>query len=149
MKIAIGSDHAGFRYKEEIKALLYEMGHEVLDFGTDSEAPVDYPLFIRPAAEAVISGKAERGIVLGGSGNGEAITANKVHGVRCSLCWSADTARWGRAHNDANVLSIGERTVDLPLALEIVKIWLSTPFEGGRHIRRIALIEPEAEPAVK
>ena len=144
MKIAIGSDHAGFKYKEQIKLFLAEMGHEALDFGTTSEEPVDYPLFIRPTAEAVARGEADRGIVLGGSGNGEAITANKVRGIRCALCWSLDTARWGRAHNDANVLSIGERTVDLPLALEIVRIWLTTEFEGGRHIRRIALIEPEA-----
>jgi len=145
MKIAIGSDHAGFKYKEQIKPLLAELGHEVLDFGTTSEEPVDYPLFIRPTAEAVARGEADRGIVLGGSGNGEAMTANKVHGIRCALCWSHDTARWGRMHNDANVLSIGERTVDLPLALEIVRIWLTTAFEGGRHIRRIALIEPDLE----
>ncbi len=143
MKIAIGSDHAGYKYKEQIKLYLSGLGHEVLDFGTDSEAAVDYPLFIRPAAEAVASGKADRGIVLGGSGNGEAITANKVRGIRCALCWSHDTARWGRLHNDCNVLALGERTVDLPLALEIVRIWLDTQFEGGRHVRRIALIEQE------
>jgi len=146
MKIAIGSDHAGFKYKEQIKLLLAEMGHQALDFGTTSEEPVDYPLFIRPTAEAVARGEADRGIVLGGSGNGEAITANKVRGIRCALCWSLDTARWGRMHNDANVLSIGERTVDLPLALEIVRIYLTTAFEGGRHIHRIALIEPDLEP---
>ena len=142
VKIAIGSDHAGFKYKEQIKLLLVQMGHEVIDFGTSSDQPVDYPLFIRPAAEAAASGEADRAIVLGGSGNGEAITANKVPGIRCALCWSLDTARWGRMHNDANCLSIGERTVELPLALEIVRIWLETPFEGGRHVHRIALIEP-------
>ncbi len=145
MKISIGSDHAGFIYKEEIIRFLKGKGHEVLDFGTTSEEPVDYPLFIRPAAEAVSRGEAERGIVLGGSGNGEAITANKVRGVRCALCWSHDTARWGRMHNDANVLALGERTVSLALALEIVDIWLATQFEGGRHVHRVALIEPEAE----
>ena len=141
MKISIGSDHAGFLYKEKIKALLTSLGHEVRDFGTTSTEPVDYPLFIRPAAEAVARGECERGIVLGGSGNGEAIVANKVRGVRCALCWSLETARLGRAHNDSNVLSIGERMVPEDLALEIVKVWLTTPFEGGRHIRRIAEIE--------
>jgi ribose 5-phosphate isomerase B len=141
VKVAIGSDHAGFEYKEKIKALLSSLGHEVKDFGTTSTAPVDYPLFIRPTAEAVAKGEAERGIVLGGSGNGEAIVANKVHGVRCALCWSVETARLGRAHNDSNVLSIGQRMIPEDLALEIVKVWLTTPFEGGRHVRRIAEIE--------
>jgi len=142
MKIAIASDHAGFAYKERIKALLQELGHEVRDFGTGSEEPVDYPLFIRPAAEAVARGECERGVVLGGSGNGEAIVANKVRGVRCSLCWSRDTAQWGREHNNANVLSIGQRTVSVELALEIVRIWMATEFAGGRHARRVAEIEP-------
>src|SRR5579863_1493460 len=141
VKIAIGSDHAGFEYKEKIKELLSSLGHEVKDFGTTSTAPVDYPLFIRPTAEAVAKGEAERGIVLGGSGNGEAIVANKVHGVRCALCWSVETARLGRAHNDSNVLSLGQRMIPEDLALGIVKVWLATPFEGGRHVRRIAEIE--------
>jgi ribose 5-phosphate isomerase B len=142
LKISIGSDHAGFEYKEKIRALLSTLGHEVKDFGTFSaEPPVDYPLFIRPTAEAVARGEFERGIVLGGSGNGEAIVANKVRGVRCALCWSLETARLGRQHNDSNVLSIGQRMIPEDLALEIVKIWLVTPFEGGRHIRRIAEIE--------
>ncbi|HXC32651.1 MAG TPA: ribose 5-phosphate isomerase B [Verrucomicrobiae bacterium] len=141
MKISIGSDHAGFEYKEKIKVLLSSLGHEVHDFGTTSTEPVDYPLFIRPAAQAVASGECERGIVLGGSGNGEAMVANKVRGVRCALCWSLETARLGRAHNDANVLSIGQRMIPEDLALEIVKVWLVTPFDGGRHARRIAEIE--------
>ena len=141
MKIAIGSDHAGFEYKEKIKNLLTGLGHEVQDFGTFSAQPVDYPLFIRPAAEAVAGGECERGIVLGGSGNGEAIVANKVHGVRCALCWNLETARLAREHNDSNVLSLGQRMMPEELALEIVKIWLDTPFAGGRHARRIALIE--------
>lgn len=141
MKISIGSDHAGFAYKEKIKVLLAGLGHEVKDFGTSSTDPVDYPLFIRPAAEAVASGECERGIVLGGSGNGEAMVANKVHGIRCALCWSLETARLAREHNDSNVLSIGERMIPEDLALEIVKIWLVTPFAGGRHARRIAMIE--------
>src|ERR1700722_21001033 len=141
MKIAIGSDHAGFLYKEKIIAHLQVLGHEVKDFGTYSEATVDYPKFIRPVAEAVARGEFERGIVLGGSGNGEAIVANRVHGVRGALCWDLETARLARAHNDSNVLSLGQRMISEDLALEIVKIWLVTPFEGGRHIRRIAEIE--------
>ncbi len=141
MKIATGSDHAGFEYKEKIKSFLTNLGHEVRDFGTDSAQPVDYPLFIRPAAEAVARGECERGIVLGGSGNGEAIVANKVRGIRCALCWNVETARLAREHNDSNVLSLGQRMIPEELALEIVKVWLVTPFAGGRHARRIALIE--------
>ena len=141
MKIALGSDHAGFRYKETIKQLLLSLGHEVEDFGTTSEAPVDYPKFIRPAAEAVARGECERGIVLGGSGNGEAMVANKVRGIRCALCWNEESARLSRQHNDANVLSLGERMISEELALQIVRVWLSTDFEGGRHVARIAQIE--------
>lgn len=137
MKIAIGSDHAGFHYQQAILAHLRAAGHEVVSFGTDSEAPVDYPKFIRPVAEAVAAGKFERGIVLGGSGNGEAIAANRVKGVRCGLCWNEESARLTRMHNDANVLSLGERMMDLPTALKLVDIFLSTPFEGGRHLARI------------
>jgi ribose 5-phosphate isomerase B len=141
LRVAIGSDHAGFEYKEKIKALLTSLGHEVRDFGTFSTEPVDYPLFIRPTAQAVASGECDRGIVLGGSGNGEAIVANKVHGIRCALCWSLETAKLAREHNDSNVLSLGQRMIPEDLALEIVKTWLVTTFEGGRHIRRIAEIE--------
>jgi ribose 5-phosphate isomerase B len=141
MKIGIGSDHAGFEYKERIKSLLRELGHEVRDFGTNSTEPVDYPLYIRPVAEAVAKGETERGIVLGGSGNGEAIVANRVRGVRCALCWNLETARLGREHNDANVLSIGQRMLPVDLALEIVRIWLTTPFAGGRHLERILEID--------
>ncbi|HET6401114.1 MAG TPA: ribose 5-phosphate isomerase B [Candidatus Kapabacteria bacterium] len=137
MKIAIASDHAGFAYKEAIKAWLISAGHDVTDFGTSNTAPVDYPDFIRPAAEAVASGQCERGIVLGGSGNGEAMVANKVHGVRCALCWNDETASLSRHHNDANVLSLGERMISKEIALQIVEIWLTTPFDGGRHIARI------------
>src|SRR5713226_2566109 len=107
MKISLGCDHAGFEYKEAIKSLLSSAGHEVVDFGTHSAETVDYPLFIRPAALAVARGECERGIVLGGSGNGEAITANKVRGVRCALCWNEQTAKWSRLHNDANMLALG------------------------------------------
>ncbi len=141
MKIGIGSDHAGFRYKESIKALLQQLGHEVRDFGTDSEATVDYPVYIRPVAEAVAAGECERGIVLGGSGNGEAIAANRVRGVRCALCWNTESARLGRMHNDANVISIGQRMMDEETALDIVRTWLETPFEGGRHIARIQMLD--------
>lgn len=141
MKIAIGSDHAGFRYKEQIKELLGDLGHSVTDFGTDSEAPADYPLFIRPVAEAVARGEVDRGIVLGGSGNGEAITANRVKGIRCTLCWNLESARLGRQHNDGNVLSLGQRMMSLETALEIVRVWLDTPFEGGRHQHRIEQID--------
>ena len=141
MKIAIGSDHAGFRYKEIIKQNLAGLGHEVKDFGTDSEAPVDYPLFIRPVALAVAGGEAERGIVLGGSGNGEAMAANRVKGVRCALCWNTESARLARQHNDANMLSLGQRLLTEDIALEIVRVWLDTPFEGGRHLRRIQLLD--------
>jgi ribose 5-phosphate isomerase B len=142
MKISLGTDHAGFHYKEKVKELLGQLGHEVTDFGTWSEEPVDYPRFIRPAAEAVARGECERGIVFGGSGNGEAMAANKVRGVRCALCWNEETARLSRQHNDANVLSIGERVIPEETALALVRVWLTTDFEGGRHAQRIAQLEP-------
>ncbi len=137
MKISIGSDHAGFAYKGRIIEHLRAAGHEVVDFGTDSAESVDYPLFIIPTAEAVAQGEVERGIVLGGSGNGEAIAANKVMGVRCALCWNSQTATFSRQHNDSNVLSIGQRMTSIEIALDIVDIWLRTEFEGGRHQGRI------------
>lgn len=138
MKIAIGSDHAGFRYKEAIRQFLTDLGHEVTDKGTYAESPaVDYPLFIRPVAEAVAAGEVDRGVVLGGSGNGEAIAANRVKGVRCGLCWNEESARLCRQHNDANVISLGERMMSEETALKLVQIWLDTPFEGGRHLARI------------
>lgn len=137
MKIAIASDHAGFSYKEQIKTVLVEQGHEVRDFGTHSAQACDYPDFIRPAAEAVAAGEFERGIVLGGSGNGEAMVANKVKGIRCALCWDLRSARLSREHNDANMLSLGERMMSIHEALEIVDLWLNTPFKGGRHAVRL------------
>jgi ribose 5-phosphate isomerase B len=143
MRIAIASDHAGFAYKERFKQLLESLGHTVDDLGTTSSEPCDYPVFIRPAAEAVAAGRADRAIVLGGSGNGEAIVANRVAGVRCTLCWSEETARWGREHNDSNCLAIGERTISPELADRIVQIWLETPFAGGRHLRRIEMIDAD------
>jgi ribose 5-phosphate isomerase B len=141
MRIAIGSDHAGFRYKEMFKARLTALGHEVKDFGTDSEQPVDYPLFCHPVAVAVATGDTERGIVLGGSGNGEAMVANRVKGVRAALCWNVESAELGRRHNNANVLSVGERMVSEDLAMQILETWLNTPFDGGRHQRRIDEID--------
>jgi ribose 5-phosphate isomerase B len=136
-RIAIGSDHAGFRYKGLIIDMLREAGHDVTDMGTYSDEAVDYPLFIRPVAESVARGEHDRGIVLGGSGNGEAIVANRVRGVRCTLCWNVESAKLGRSHNNANVLSIGERMVSVDEMRAIVETWLHTPFEGGRHERRI------------
>ncbi len=141
MTIAIGSDHAGYRYKQAIIAHLEKAGHSVADFGTHSEESTDYPKFIRPVAEAVAAGKYGRGIVLGGSGNGEAIAANRVKGIRCGLCWNLESARLTRQHNDANVLSLGERMMDLDTALQIVEVFLSTPFEGGRHLARIQQLD--------
>src|SRR6476660_2997387 len=142
MKISLGSDHAGFKLKEKVKALLGELGHEVKDVGTFAAEPaVDDPLFIRPAAEAVARGDCDRGIVFGGSGNGEAMVANKVRGIRCALCWNTESARLSRAHNDANVLSMGERLIPEDLALKIVRIWLETAFDGGRHERRVAMLD--------
>jgi ribose 5-phosphate isomerase B len=136
-KIAIGSDHAGFAYKEQIVAFLRSKGLEVADMGTDSEAPVDYPLLVKPVAEAVARGDYPAGIVLGGSGNGEAIVANKVKGIRCALCWSVETARLAKEHNDANMISIGQRTISLETALAVVDNWLTAEFQGGRHARRV------------
>jgi ribose 5-phosphate isomerase B len=141
MLFALASDHAGYRYKTLVAEHLTSLGHHVRDFGTNSEQPVDYPDFIRPAAEAVARGECERGIIFGGSGNGEAMAANRVRGVRCAICWNEESARLSRAHNDANVLSIGERMVTEELMLAIVEVWLATPFEGGRHLRRIQKLD--------
>lgn len=140
-KIAIASDHAGFEYKEEIKKHLEDQGYEVIDFGTDSILPVDYPIFIKAAAEAVSLKKCEAGIVLGGSGNGEAIAANKVKGIRCALCWNIESARLAKEHNDANVISMGQRMIALETAIGIVDEWLKAAFKGGRHQRRIDMLE--------
>lgn len=141
MKIALGTDHAGFNYKEAVKKHLQKFGHEVQDFGTFSEESVDYPAFVRPAAEAVADGSCDLGVVFGGSGNGEAMAANKVKGVRCALCWSEETARLAKEHNNANVLSIGQRQISQELALNIIDTWLNAEFEGDRHIRRIEMLD--------
>ncbi|MBD5778011.1 ribose 5-phosphate isomerase B [Pelagicoccus sp. NFK12] len=141
LTVAIGSDHAGYKYKQAIIAHLEGQGYSVKDYGTNSPESCDYPDFIRPVAEAVAAGQYDRGIVLGGSGNGEAIVANRVKGVRCGLCWNEQIAIWNRSHNDGNVLSIGERTVTQEDALHIVDTWLNTEFEGGRHQPRIDKID--------
>jgi len=140
VRVAIAADHAGFPLKEDLREFLESEGHDVTDLGTDSTEPVDYPKFSRAAARAVIDGSADRGIVLGGSGQGEQIAANKVHGIRAALCNDLYTARLSRQHNDANVLGMGARIVAPTLAMEIVRVWLATPFEGGRHIRRLEQI---------
>ena len=141
MKVAIASDHAGFDYKEKIREFLSEKGYEVNDFGTYSNESCAYPDFIVPAAKAVIAGECDFGIVLGGSGNGEAIAANKVKGVRCGLAWDLRSARLSREHNDANVLSLGQRMMAIEEALEIVELWLTTKFEGGRHQSRVDMLD--------
>src|SRR5499425_2842172 len=137
MRVAIGADHAGFLLKEHFKEMLTSLGHVVDDHGTHSDAPVDYPPICIAVARTVADGRADRGIVLGGSGQGEQIAANKVRGIRAALCNDLFTARLSREHNNANVLSMGGRIVAFGLADEILTLWLNTPFEGGRHQRRI------------
>jgi ribose 5-phosphate isomerase B len=140
MRIAIAADHAGFALKEDLKAFLADEGHEVEDVGTHSDRPVDYPPFCAAAARAVASGEADRAIVLGGSGQGEQIAANKVDGIRAALCHDLFLARLSREHNDANVLAIGARVLAPAYAREVVRLWLATPFEGGRHVARLEQI---------
>ena len=141
MKIALGTDHAGFEYKEAVKTHLLKLGHEVEDFGTHSSESVDYPEYVQPASQSVADGTCDLGVVFGGSGNGEAMAANKIKGVRCALCWSVETARLAKEHNNANVLSIGQRQVSQELTLQIIDAWLNAEFEGGRHIRRIEMLD--------
>ena len=142
MKISIASDHAGYAYKCRIIEHLRAKNIKVQDHCTDSENPVDYPDFIRPASEAVAQDESDVGIVLGGSGNGEAMAANKVRHIRCAVCWNVESAKLAKAHNNANMISIGQRMVSLETALAMVDAWLETSFEGGRHIPRINKIEP-------
>ena len=138
MKIAIGSDHAGFALKSSLMSALEDLGHEPLDQGTDNaEVSVDYPVYCAKVAHVVADGGADRGIVIGGSGNGEQMSANKVNGIRAALCNDLYTARFARLHNDANVLSLGARVVAPELARQIMEVWLTTEFEGGRHVRRL------------
>jgi ribose 5-phosphate isomerase B len=140
MRIAMGADHAGFPLKEDLKGFLEAEGHHVIDVGTDSADPVDYPMFCAAAARAVVDGRADRGIVLGGTGQGEQIVANKIDGIRASLCHDLYSARLAREHNDANVLGMGARVIASAYAREVVRLWLDTPFAGGRHERRIEQI---------
>jgi ribose 5-phosphate isomerase B len=140
MRIAIGADHAGYGLKQHLIDVLKSDGHDVIDLGTDSEEPVDYPPICASVGRAVVRGAADRGVVLGGSGQGEQIAANKVHGVRAALCHDLFTARLSRQHNDANVLSMGGRIVAPGLADEILRLWLATPYEGVRHVRSLELI---------
>jgi ribose 5-phosphate isomerase B len=145
-RIAIGSDHAGFELKSHLVKLLRERGHEILDHGTDSTEPVDYPPICAAVGRTVRDRDAELGIVVGGSGQGEQMAANKVRGVRAALCNDLYTAKMARAHNDANVLAMGERVVGFGLAEDILDTFLATPFEGGRHAHRVAqLSDLEAE----
>lgn len=141
MRIVVASDHAGVHHKRLVLDLLRTAGHEIEDFGTFSEAPVDYPAIILPAALAVARGDFDRGVVLGGSGNGEAMVANRVPGIRCALCWNAESARLARAHNDANLLALGERLITAEDVRIILDVWLTTAFEGGRHARRVRDID--------
>ena len=141
LSFALGTDHAGYLYKEAIKEHLHNLGHQTKDFGTFDEKSVDYPKFIKPAAEAVANSLVDYGIVLGGSGNGEAMAANKVKGVRCALCWSVETAKLAKEHNNANVIAIGERQISKDLAIKIIDAWLDSKFEGGRHERRIQMLD--------
>lgn len=141
MHIALGADHAGFRYKEIIKSYLIGKRYNITDFGTDSEDVCDYPEFIFPVARAVQERRAERGIVVGLSGNGEAMAANRLVGVRCSLCFNTLSAVLARRHNDANILSLGQCFISENELIQVVENWLSTPFEGGRHLRRIKKLD--------
>lgn len=141
--VALGSDHAGFKMKEAIKNHLKLRGYEIADFGTNSEDAVDYPDYCRPAAVSVAKGESNCGIVFGGSGNGEAMVANKVEGIRCGLCWNVESARLTKEHNDANMISIGGRMVSVVEGIKIADTWLDAKFQGGRHQARIDKIEPE------
>lgn len=140
MRVALGADHAGYRLKVAVAKHLLDSGHEIDDLGTHSEEPVDYPSICAAVGRAVAWGNAHRGVVIGGSGQGEAIAANKVRGVRAALCLDEYTARLAREHNDANVLSMGGRILGEPFALAIVDVFLQTGFEGGRHVRRVEQI---------
>ena len=144
-RIAIGTDHAGYRLKEVLKSYLQNEGYEVEDFGTDGEESVDYPDYIRPAALSVAEGRNDFGIVLGGSGNGEAMVANKVRGIRCAVCWTVESAQLAKEHNNANVISMGARLVSEETAKAIVDAWLGAEFQAGRHVRRLEKMAQQEE----
>ncbi|MFO7555733.1 MAG: ribose 5-phosphate isomerase B [Desulfobacterales bacterium] len=139
-RIALGSDHAGYKLKKTIKKHLKSKAYTVVDFGTNSDEPVDYPDYVRPAAESVSKGENDLGIVFGGSGNGEAMVANKVKRIRCGLCWNEESARLTKEHNNANMIALGERMLSEEEAVRIVDAWLNAEFKGGRHLRRIEKI---------
>jgi ribose 5-phosphate isomerase B len=141
VKIAIGSDHAGFELKGKVRRHLEAAGHDVEDMGVDSDQAADYPVYAHRVGKAVAQGHADRGVVMCGSGMGVCIAANKVHGVRATLAWNEENAHLARAHNDSNVLCLGGRTMDQELALRVLDVWLETPFEGGRHARRVRMLE--------
>jgi ribose 5-phosphate isomerase B len=145
MNIAIASDHAGYRLKEKLKSYLEKEGHNVDDFGTDNEASVDYPDYICPAARSVAKGNQVLGIVIGGSGNGEAMAANKIKGIRCALCWNEESARLAKEHNNANMIALGARMLNDMTALKLVATWLNAEFDGGRHIQRIEKLNQRGE----
>ena len=146
MKIALGTDHAGYTLKECIKAYLVELGHEVVDYGCYSEESVHYPTYVQYAAKTVALGLNDAGIVFGGSGNGETIAANKVKGIRCALCWTEETGRLAKEHNNANVISMGGRVVSEENAKKAIKAWLESEFQGGRHETRISMLEEDLAP---
>lgn len=146
MKIALGTDHAGYKLKECIKAYLNELGHEAVDYGCFSEDSVHYPVYVQYASKAVAKGICDLGIVFGGSGNGETIAANKVKGIRCALCWTEETGRLAKQHNNANVISMGGRVVSEDIAKKAVKAWFDAKFEGGRHLERINMLEEDLAP---
>ena len=140
-RIALGSDHAGYKLKERIKNHLKSKAYTVVDYGTHGVEPVDYPDYVRPAAESVSKGENDLGIVFGGSGNGEAMVANKVKGIRCGVCWNEESAQLTKEHNNANIIALGERMLSEKEAIRIVDAWLNAEFKGGRHLRRIEKIE--------
>tara|TARA_B100001996_G_C18525445_1_gene540928 strand:+ start:143 stop:571 length:429 start_codon:yes stop_codon:yes gene_type:complete len=141
IKIALASDHAGYEYKEVIRVHLDDQSYEIIDFGTNSNDPVDYPVYIKPAAQAVSEGEADLGIIFGGSGNGEAMVANKFVGIRCAVVWDLRSAELAKIHNDANMLSLGQRMIDRKELIPIIQKWLDATFEGGRHVQRINMID--------
>ena len=140
-KIALASDHAGYEYKQLVRSYLENQSFEILDFGTDSDDSVDYPVYIKPAAQAVADEKADLGIILGGSGNGEAMVANKFPGIRCAVAWNLRSAELAKKHNNANMLSLGQRLIDKDQLLPIIQMWLDSVFEEGRHSKRIDMID--------
>ena len=141
IKIALASDHAGYEYKEVILAFLKNQSYEILDFGTHSNDSVDYPVYIKPAAQSVVNGEADLGIIFGGSGNGEAMVANKFAGIRCAVVWDLRSAEFAKTHNNANMLSLGQRMIDKDELIPIIQMWLNATFEGGRHTQRIDMID--------